>query len=98
MEITDVNREYLRRGQLHCQRLGRGFAWLDTGTHDALMQAANFIETIEKRQGLKVACIEEVAFNKGFISADQLRSLAVAYKTDYGRYLLERIEELGDGG
>ena len=97
LEITDVNREYLRRGQLHCERLGRGFAWLDTGTHDALMQAANFIETIEKRQGLKVACIEEVAFNKGFISADQLRSLAVAYKTDYGRYLLERIEELGDG-
>ena len=98
LEITDVNREYLRRGQLHCERLGRGFAWLDTGTHDALMQAANFIETIEKRQGLKVACIEEVAFNKGFISADQLRSLAVAYKTDYGRYLLERIEELGHGG
>jgi len=97
LEITDVNREYLRRGQLHCERLGRGFAWLDTGTHDALMQAANFIETIEKRQGLKVACIEEVAFNKGFISADQLRSLAVAFKTDYGRYLLERIEELGDG-
>jgi len=97
LEITDVNREYLRRGQLHCERLGRGFAWLDTGTHDALMQAANFIETIEKRQGLKVACIEEVACNKGFISADQLRSLAVAYKTDYGRYLLERIEELGDG-
>ncbi|MCU0870745.1 MAG: glucose-1-phosphate thymidylyltransferase RfbA [Pirellulaceae bacterium] len=97
LEITDVNREYLRRGQLHCERLGRGFAWLDTGTHDALMQAANFIETIEKRQGLKVACIEEVAFNKGFISADQLRSLAVAFQTDYGRYLLERIEELGDG-
>jgi glucose-1-phosphate thymidylyltransferase len=98
LEITDVNREYLRRGQLHCKRLGRGFAWLDTGTHEALMQAGNFIETIEKRQGLKVACIEEVAFNKGFISADQLRSLAVAYKTDYGRYLLERIEELEDGG
>jgi glucose-1-phosphate thymidylyltransferase len=98
LEITDVNREYLRRDKLHCERLGRGFAWLDTGTHDALMQAANFIETIEKRQGLKVACIEEVAFNKGFISADQLRSLAVAYKTDYGRYLLERIEELGEGG
>lgn len=98
LEITDVNREYLRRGQLHCERLGRGFAWLDTGTHDALMQAANFIETIEKRQGLKVACIEEVAFNKGFISTGQLRSLAVAYETDYGRYLLELIEELGDGG
>ncbi len=94
LEITDVNREYLRRGQLRCQSLGRGFAWLDTGTHESLNQAANFIETVEARQGLKVACIEEVAMLKGFIDAEQVRRIGQAMKNDYGRYLIERADEV----
>jgi glucose-1-phosphate thymidylyltransferase len=89
LEITDVNREYLERGQLHVERFSRGFAWLDTGTHTSLMQAANFVETIEQRQGLKVACIEEVAFQKKFITADQLLRLARQMKNGYGQYLEE---------
>jgi len=93
LEITDVNREYLRRGQLRCQPLGRGFAWLDTGTHESLIQAANFIETIEARQGFKVACIEEVAWRKGFIDEDEVRQLSSKMNNDYGRYLLDRLEE-----
>ncbi len=94
LEITEVNREYLRRGQLRVELLGRGFAWLDTGTPDALYEASSFVETIEKRQGLKVACIEEVAYRMGFIDADQVRRLAAALRNSgYGDYLLEIIKE-----
>lgn len=94
LEITDVNKEYLKRKELRVELLGRGFAWLDTGTHESLMNACNFIETIEKRQGLKVACIEEVAFEMGYINADQVRSLAEPLrKNEYGKYLLQIINE-----
>ncbi len=91
LEITDVNRQYLQQQQLHVQTFSRGFAWLDTGTHESLLQAANFIETIELRQGLKVACLEEIAYVKGFISAEQLARLAAQYKNEYGRYLSELL-------
>ncbi|CAA9316727.1 MAG: Glucose-1-phosphate thymidylyltransferase [uncultured Gemmatimonadetes bacterium] len=92
-EITDVNLEYLRRGQLRMELLGRGMAWLDTGTHESLQQASNFIETIEKRQGLKVAAPEEVAFRAGFIDEARLRSLAAPLlKSGYGEYLLELLD------
>ena len=94
LEITSVNQEYLKRGQLHVQPLGRGFAWLDTGTHESLLQAGQFIQTIEQRQGLKVACIEEVAFLKKFIDREQLERLARSYKNEYGQYLLDRIGEM----
>jgi glucose-1-phosphate thymidylyltransferase len=88
MEITDVNREYLNRRALSVQLLGRGFAWLDTGTHDSLLEASHFIETIEKRQGLKVACLEEIAYNKGFITKEQLLMLAKRLgNSQYGEYL-----------
>ncbi|HWA99777.1 MAG TPA: glucose-1-phosphate thymidylyltransferase RfbA [Pirellulales bacterium] len=87
LEITDVNREYLRRGQLRVQNFGRGFAWLDTGTHESLLQASSFIETIEARQGLKVACLEEIAYRKGWITADALAGLAERMKNGYGDYL-----------
>jgi glucose-1-phosphate thymidylyltransferase len=93
LEITDVNREYLRRGQLHAEVFSRGFAWLDTGTHESLTQAANFVQTIETRQGMKVACIEEVAYNKGFITAEQLEKLAHEVPNDYGQYLLQLLEQ-----
>jgi glucose-1-phosphate thymidylyltransferase len=92
LEITDVNREYLTRGQLHVEPFSRGFAWLDTGTHESLLQASTFIETIELRQGLKVACIEEVAYHKGFITAGQLETLAHSLPNAYGQYLLELLE------
>ena len=88
LEITDVNRAYLERGQLHVERLGRGFAWLDTGTETSLLEAANFVRTIEDRQGLKIACVEEVAFHKGFIDARQLEPLAATFNNSYGQYLL----------
>ncbi len=89
LEITDLNRLYLEEDRLNVKLLGRGFAWLDTGTHDSLLQASNFIATIEKRQGLKVSCIEEIAFNKGFINRDQLLELADPLtKNQYGEYLL----------
>lgn len=94
LEITSVNQAYMERGQLHVQRLGRGFAWLDTGTHESLLQAGQFIETIEQRQGLKVACIEEIAFLKGFIDREQLAKLAAQYRNSYGDYLLERLSEV----
>jgi glucose-1-phosphate thymidylyltransferase len=94
LEITDVNREYLNRGQLHVERLGRGTAWLDTGTHEALMQASNYIQAIEERQGLMVACLEEIAYRMGYISADDLRRLASAMQSNaYGRYLVHVLEE-----
>jgi glucose-1-phosphate thymidylyltransferase len=94
LEITDVNRWYLERGQLRTQVLGRGIAWLDTGTHDSLLEAATFIHTIEKRQGLKVACPEEIVYRLGYINADQLRALAANIaKSTYGQYLLQILEE-----
>ncbi len=89
LEITDLNRRYLERQQLQVEKLGRGYAWLDTGTHESLLQAANFIETIELRQGLKVCCPEEIAYHLGFIDAEQLRRLADPLATNgYGQYLL----------
>lgn len=89
LEITSVNQEYLRRGQLKVQTLQRGFAWLDTGTHDSLSEASTFIEVIEKRQGLKVACLEEIAYRKGWITREQLHRLAEPMmKNDYGKYLM----------
>jgi glucose-1-phosphate thymidylyltransferase len=94
LEITDVNREYLRGGKLRCQTFGRGYAWLDTGTPEKMVQASSYIATIESRQGLKVACIEEIALVKGFISANQLEALAHTLNNAYGRYLLDRLEEL----
>ena len=87
IEITAVNNAYLERGTLSVELLGRGMAWLDTGTYDGLLEASNFIATIEKRQGLYVSCIEEIAFSKGWISKDQMLKLAAEYKTDYGSYL-----------
>lgn len=94
LEITDVNQAYLDRNQLACERLGRGFSWLDAGTPDSLLEAAQFVQTIEKRQGLRIACLEEIAFRKGFISLDALeragRGLA---KSDYGQYLLRIAAE-----
>lgn len=87
IEITDVNKEYLRRGKLKVRLLGRGYAWLDTGTYNSLMEAGMFIKTVEDRQGLKIGCIEEVAYRKGFISKEALRSLAVTFNTSYGAYL-----------
>lgn len=93
LEITDVNVEYLRRGQLRVELMGRGMAWLDTGTHETLQQATNFIETIEQRQGLKIGCPEEVAYRMGYIGAEEVARLAEPLKkNNYGRYLLEMIE------
>ena len=94
LEITDVNNAYLQRGDLHVSLLGRGFAWLDTGTHDSLMEASHFVQTIEARQGLKVACLEEIAYHQGWLSAEQLRSQAQALgKTGYGQYLLRILAQ-----
>ena len=94
LEITTVNQEYLKRGSLKVQTLQRGFAWLDTGTHDSLSEASAFIEVIEKRQGLKVACLEEIAFKKGWITAQQLRASAQPMsKNEYGKYLLRLADE-----
>ena len=94
LEITDVNRWYLERGQLRTEILGRGMAWLDTGTHDSLLEAATFIHTIERRQGLKIACPEEIAYRLGYIDADQVRDLAAKIaKSTYGQYLLRLLEE-----
>ena len=94
LEITDVNRLYLERGELQVETLGRGMAWLDTGTQEALLQASNFIQAIEQRQGLKVACPEEVAFKMGFIAAADVLRLAAAMRgNEYGRYLEQMIEE-----
>ncbi|HEY3348849.1 MAG TPA: glucose-1-phosphate thymidylyltransferase RfbA [Thermoanaerobaculia bacterium] len=94
LEITDVNRAYLATGDLHVEILGRGMAWLDTGTHEALLQASNFIQAIEARQGLKVACPEEIAWNAGWISSEDVARLAARMnKNEYGAYLLRMLEE-----
>ncbi len=95
LEITTVNQEFLKDGELKVQTLGRGFAWLDTGTHDSLSEASTFIEVIEKRQGLKIACLEGIAYRKGWISADRLREIAKPMlKNQYGQYLLKVIDEV----
>ncbi|MGP1992277.1 glucose-1-phosphate thymidylyltransferase RfbA [Zobellia laminariae] len=94
LEITSVNQSYLESNNLKVELMGRGYAWLDTGTHESMMEASNFIQTIENRQGLKVACIEEIAFDKGYISKDQLIKLAEPFKkTGYGQYLLKRVQD-----
>jgi len=95
LEITTVNQRFLLDGELKVQTLGRGFAWLDTGTHDSLAEASNYIETIEKRQGLKVACLEGIAYRKGWITAEKMREIAQPMlKNQYGQYLIKVVEEL----
>ncbi|MCA9246271.1 MAG: glucose-1-phosphate thymidylyltransferase RfbA [Planctomycetales bacterium] len=93
LEITDLNRVFLERNDLHVHRFGRGFAWLDTGTHDALVQASTFVETIQNRQGFKISCVEEIAFRKGYIDARQLHLLADPLNNEYGQYLREVADE-----
>ena len=93
LEITTVNQEYLKRGDLHVERLGRGYAWLDTGTHESMLDAGNFIRTIETRQGLQVACLQEIAYQNGWMTKDQVReSCKDLLKTEYGKYLIRMIE------
>ena len=94
LEITDINNAYLERGDLHVERFGRGFAWLDTGTHDSLLEASQYVQTIEHRQGLKVACLEEISYQHGWIDREQLLKRADAFgKTGYGQYLFKLAEE-----
>ena len=94
LEITAVNNEYLRRGQLHVEIFKRGYAWLDTGTHDSMLDAANFIRTVETRQGLQIACIQEIAYENGWMTKDQVRdSVQDMLKTEYGQYLLRLVED-----
>ena len=95
IEITSINNEYLRRGDLYVEKLGRGFAWLDTGNHDMLLDAADFVSAFQKRQGMYISCIEEIAFRRGFIDAEQLKKLAQPLmKTQYGQYLMDIAEGL----
>jgi glucose-1-phosphate thymidylyltransferase len=97
LEITDVNRVYLEKGKLYVEKLGRGIAWLDTGTHQTLLQASNFIQVIEERQGLKIACVEEIAYRMGYIDAAQLETLArPLMKNGYGQYLLTILKQEGE--
>lgn len=94
LEITSVNNEYLKRGDLHVEKLGRGYAWLDTGTHESMLEAANFIHTIETRQGLQVACLQEIAYNNGWLGKDEiLDGIQDMLKTEYGQYLLRIVKE-----
>lgn len=94
LEITSINQVYMERGNLHVELLGRGFAWLDTGTHESLLEAAHFVETIEKRQGYKVACLEEISFNNGWLIADDLQRIGEQIsKNSYGQYLLSLVED-----
>ncbi len=98
LEIADVNMAYLQQGKLRVELLGRGFAWLDTGTHEALQQAASYVQAIQERQGLKISCVEEIALRLGYIDSEQLRKMASNYlKNDYGRYLVEIANESDDG-
>ena len=98
LEITDLNRIYLEQEKLHVELLGRGFAWLDTGTHDALLEAGQFIQTLEQRQGMKVACLEEIAFNNGWLTIQYLHEQGMALnKTSYGQYLLRLVQEAKQG-
>ena len=93
LEITTVNQEFLKENKLRLKQLGRGFAWLDTGTHDSLSEASTFVEVIEKRQGLKIACLEEIAYKQGWINKEQLTELAKPMlKNQYGQYLLQIID------
>ena len=97
LEITDLNRLYLERGELSCETMGRGMAWLDTGTHESLLEASQYIETIERRQGLKVACPEEIAYRQGWIDAPQVEALAQPMiKNEYGQYLIRMLSETAD--
>jgi glucose-1-phosphate thymidylyltransferase len=97
LEITDVNRVYLKQGKLSCERMSRGYAWLDAGTPDSLLDAAQFVQTIERRQGTRIACLEEIAYRKGFIDINQLDAIAQSVrKSDYGQYLLHLVEEHAD--
>ena len=97
LEITDVNQAYLDRGDLRVQRLGRGFAWLDTGTHEMLQEASSFVRTIEHRQGLKIMCLEEIALDQGYMTADQVLARAAQLgDTAYAAYLRRRVNELAD--
>jgi glucose-1-phosphate thymidylyltransferase len=101
LEITDVNRVYMQRGQLQVEILGRGFAWLDTGTHESLLQASMFVQTIEERQGLMLACVEEIAYRMGYLDREGVRRLAETMKNNsYGQYLLRMLEheEAADAG
>ena len=99
LEITTVNQEFLKDGELKVQTLGRGFAWLDTGTHDSLTEASNYVETIEKRQGLKVACLEGIALRKGWITTEKMKELAKPMlKNQYGQYLLKMADEFVKNG
>jgi glucose-1-phosphate thymidylyltransferase len=94
LEITDLNRVYLERGRMSVELMGRGMAWLDTGTHDSLLEAAQFVQTIERRQGLKVCCPEEIAYRQGFIDAAQVEKLAATLaKSGYGKYLKDMLKE-----
>lgn len=94
LEITDVNRQYMAWGELNVSMMGRGMAWLDTGTHESLLEASQFIETIEKRQGLKIACPEEIAYRQGYINAEHVERLAAPLKKNaYGQYLLAMLED-----
>jgi glucose-1-phosphate thymidylyltransferase len=95
LEITDVNNEYLKRGLLNVELLGRGTAWLDTGTPDSLLQASNFVQMVEDRQGLKIGCIEEVAYMQGFIDGTQLENIASGYNNQYGQYLIQLTKNSG---
>jgi glucose-1-phosphate thymidylyltransferase len=97
LEVTDINSHYLHQGQLHVERLGRGFAWFDAGTHDSLIEASMFVQSLEKRQGLKVACPEEIAFDQGWITAEELaREAHKLGNNNYGRYLIQLLEERCD--
>ena len=99
LEITTVNQEFLKDGELKVQTLGRGFAWLDTGTHDSLSEASTFVEVIEKRQGLKIACLEGIAYRMGWIDEDKMRQLAKPMlKNQYGQYLIKVIDEMKETG
>ena len=94
LEITSVNNEYLKQGRLHVEKLGRGYAWLDTGTHESMLEAANFIHTIETRQGVQVACLQEIAYNNGWLGAQEIyEGIEDMMKTEYGKYLLRVLKE-----